>query len=227
MREHPAEDSLMRHSVGELPAAAADEVRAHVAACADCQRVLASLEAERTALLARTPATSLVAALERRHFARRRRTVARWSAALTGVAAAAALLLFLRTPPPRIGVKGGGLAVYVKRGERVRLLGATDAVRPGDALRLVVTLDRQRLVRAWSIDDAGRVDALSAAPQKVGPGTSELDGSAVIEQPCVSGWLVVAVGEAARRTPHGQDRNDLLTTLSDGGFTQRITCESR
>jgi hypothetical protein len=55
-------------------------------------------------------------------------------------------------------------------------------VRPGDALRLMVTLDRRRLVRAWSIDDEGRIDALMSEPRALDPGATELDGSAVIDR---------------------------------------------
>jgi hypothetical protein len=225
---HPAEVILLRYSVDDLPSADGDAVRRHVETCAECRQALAILDADREALLSRTAPALLVASLERRRFAERQRH-ARWisGGVVTALAAAAALVLFVRVPRPSFGIKGGGLAVYAKRSETVRLLGPNDQVRPGDALRMVVTLDRRCLVRAWSVDDEGRVDALMPEPRQLGPGTVELEGSAVVEQPCVSGWLVVAVGEAARRTPDGKTRTQTLSTLSDGGFTQRLTCESR
>jgi hypothetical protein len=228
---HPAEELLLRYSVDDLRADEAEPVRSHVEGCAQCGRLLASLADERAALLARTPPASLIASLERRRFTERRRRLARWAGGATALASAAAVLLLLARPPkPPLGLKGGGLTVYVKRGESVRLLGANDLVRPGDALRLVVTLDRQRLVRTWSIDDEGRTDALMPQPRAVDPGTTELPGSAVIDRPCVSGWLVVAVGDAARLAPPSgkrEDRARLLSQLSEGGFTQRIACEPR
>ena len=223
---HPTEESLMRYSVNDLPADELQSMRSHVEHCAECARALWSLDRDRQALLARTPAASLMASLERRRFIhRRRRRAILGSGLATAMAAAAVLVFFVRTPSKPSGIKGGGIAIYVKRGQDVRPLGADERVRSGDALRLVLTLERKSPVRVWAIDDEGRVDAIMSGARDLGPGTVELDNSAVIEAPCVSGWLVVAVGEAAHRMPEGKSRAQSLTMLSRGGFSQRITCE--
>jgi hypothetical protein len=217
----------MRYSVNDLPADEQEMVRRHVETCAECGEALSSLGREREALLQRMPSASLLASLERRRFAERRRARTLFGGSMTALLAAAALVLFMRTPSKPVGLKGGGLSIYVKRGQDVRPLGADERVRAGDALRLVLTLDRKSPVRIWSIDDQWRVDAIMPRARELGPGTIELDGSVVIENPCVSGWVVVSVGDSAYRTPDGQSRVQSLTMLSRGGFSQRLTCESR
>src|SRR5262249_54451922 len=105
----------------DLPAGEQEAVRAHVERCAQCGRALAGLADERAALLARTPPAALTATLERRRLAERRRRLAWLSGSLGALAAAAVLVLVVRTPAPPLGVKGGGLSVYAKRGQQVRL----------------------------------------------------------------------------------------------------------
>jgi hypothetical protein len=227
---HPSEETLERYAVAELVGNEAIAVRTHVEACAACQATIAALDVERAQLLTRQPPAALIAALERRRFSERRRSFRRVaSVGGTLMAMAAALLIWVRPHGSYLGIKGGGLSVYVKHADAVRFLGADDRVNGGDALRFVVTLDRHELVRAWSIDDNGRVDALMPAPAEVGPGAVELAGSVLVETPCVSAWVVVAVGDAARLTPgaalDAQNRTATLGQLSAGGFHQRLTCE--
>jgi hypothetical protein len=83
---HPHEDRLLLLAYGELPAADAAEVEAHVATCAACRDDLARLERARVALD--------WAAL------RRRSRAPRWIAAGLAAAAVLAAVLFGRHPSP-------------------------------------------------------------------------------------------------------------------------------
>jgi hypothetical protein len=65
-------------------------------------------------------------------------------------------------------------------------------------LRVVVTLDRLTAVNVWFVDRQGRVDRLlESGAIELPPGQHALPGSAIVNNPCVDLWLVVATGEAA------------------------------
>lgn len=141
---------LDRWMAGELAAAEAEDVRAHVAGCAPCTAAVESLRAAREA--ATLPPLRLAAATRRPALRLGR------AAALAGGLAAAALVLVLRTDRPAERTKGAGvdLAMYVLHGDAVRLASPGERVAPGDTVRFAVTTPERAYVAVLSVDPAGR-----------------------------------------------------------------------
>jgi hypothetical protein len=84
----------------------------------------------------------------------------------------------------------------------VRVLSSEDRIAAGDALRVVITLERKSAVSAWLIDKKGSTHALLASgPVTLDAGEHALPDSAMVDAPCVEMQLVVAVGDAAHRAP--------------------------
>jgi hypothetical protein len=144
------------------------EIDAHVAACATCQARRANaaqLDAQfERDVLPRT----LGRVRAKLHEASPRRP--RWwlIGFSVGATAVAAALLIIARPRPQPdtawdGLKGSvttanatALSVFVKRGDKVRVLEPGQPLRAGDALRFVARLDRPRFVELRARDAEGR-----------------------------------------------------------------------
>lgn len=138
---------LDRFRMGELSEAAAEEVRAHVAGCAQCTSELQHLAVE-----APLPPMRVVPL-----FAARKRPVwRRVAAAGAGVAAAASLIFVLR-PSGSERTKGAAasLGMYVQHAGEVRRAGPGESVAAGDALRFAVTTPAAAYVAVLSVDPRG------------------------------------------------------------------------
>jgi len=142
---------LDRWMAGELRPAEAEEVRAHLAACARCTSAAGSLAAARDGLA--LPPLRIAPAPARR--AVRLRGVA---ALAGGLAAAAGLLLVLRPDATGERTKGAGvgLGLYVLHGDAVRQARPGEVIAPGDAVRFAVTTPEPAYVAVLSLDPAGR-----------------------------------------------------------------------
>ena len=148
-----------RFLLGELPAAAAEEVRAHLAGCARCTACLESLRP-------REPLPPL------RVVALRPWRWARMAAAGAGIAAAAALLLVLRAPAPALErSKGSGfaLAMYVQHGGAVRRAAPGEPVAPGDAVRFSITAPSAGFVAVLSVDPLRRASVYFPLGERAAP----------------------------------------------------------
>jgi hypothetical protein len=185
------------------------EIDAHVAGCAACR--------ERRALAARldteferdvVPRT-LGRVRARLHEPSRRRP--RWwliGCGLGATAVAALWLVVVRPRPPSEaawdGIKGavtaGGqptLSVFVKRGDKVRVLEPGQPLRAGDALRFVARLDRPRFVELRARDASGRERTLfpeGPTAAQVQPGQA-LPGGFVVDAAPGPERLTVLLGD--------------------------------
>ncbi len=121
MSAHPSFLALDQAAAGKGETATHE----HLAQCPQCQAHVARLE-QPVAVPAWAKELGAPAP---------RRSVLLW---LTGLAVATASAAFLLVPvTPTVQAKGDpALRVHVKRGERVLLWNGTDALRPGDVLRL-------------------------------------------------------------------------------------------
>jgi hypothetical protein len=166
---------IERLAQGELPAAAAEELRARLRAEGrDPEEVLASLAASNRAVLEEMPkrvaAASIRARLEASKSARRPRA---WLLALPTLAVAAAVALLVvrvpdgsgdgRIPPPYDthdgtynGIKGPTRLVVYRHGESRNLPYGARAAR-GDLLQLAYVSDRAGYGVVVSLDGAGGV----------------------------------------------------------------------
>jgi hypothetical protein len=239
---HPGPSVLERFSVDDLPAALMAETARHVAGCLSCRHYLDQLAEAKADSLAALPPERFVAqvvsrrdrqaALLVRQRQRQRRRV--FGAGIFSVTlAAAAVLVLVARPAPRVSLKGTGVAIHRSRGGEVRLLGADDTIRGGDALRVVLTLPRPNQVSAWFVDKNGRVDpVLPGATSSLAAGEQAFPGSAIVDSPCVDLTLVIAVGAAAgsqtettlrqavaRGLPAGDD------WLPSGALARSLRCE--
>jgi hypothetical protein len=203
MSEHPRTRELEGFAAG----AAAATIAGHIEDCDRCRGVVAQLTHERERLLARLPAATFVAQVARRREAGARRARRRWLAWGSGVGAlavaAASVLLILRSELPVTGarLKGIGVEVFRRRGERVEPLASDGRVRAGDGLRLSVTLPAADEVSVSFVDAQGRVDAFPGAERLALPaGEHLLPGAVVVDDPCVDLRLVVRTraGELTR-----------------------------
>jgi hypothetical protein len=134
---------LERHRLGELPLRDARVVEEHLEQCAGCRACFESIERDSAQLaLPPLPPPTRVHALPARKPSWLRRSVA----AAGALALAAAMFLIvkpsdqaLRTPPARVRVKGGDLAIeLVRRSARGQL---ADSARfaEGDAFKVLLT----------------------------------------------------------------------------------------
>ena len=235
MNEHPSRFMLERHCVGDLSPAEREKTVFHLESCINCQARVGDIKEQAERDLALWPADDFIAALSTRmggqvtrisHF--RRWAVVGIAAAL---AAAAALTMSPRRPE-RIALRGSGLQVHRNRDGIAKLMDASDRIRAGDALRLVVTLPRAEPVDVWFVDATGRVDRLLAAgPVDLGTGEQALPGSAVVDAPCADMWIVVGMGAAStsaesalkRLGPGRRDGSD--DWVPKGCLARQLRCE--
>lgn len=176
---------LDRWMAGELPAAEAEDLSAHVARCARCREAAASLaeardrtvlpplRAARSAAIPRRAPRWLPPSLPRS---------LRWSALAVGLAAAAALVI--RAPRIRPDLHFGlgdarlkgsspALGMYVQHGDVVRRAGPGERVAPGDAVRFAVTLREPAYVAVLTLDPVGKASVYypaGALAEPVNPG---------------------------------------------------------
>ncbi|HWM85598.1 MAG TPA: zf-HC2 domain-containing protein [Kofleriaceae bacterium] len=170
--------ALERHALGELDAARAAEVAAHLDGCAACRAAYGAIEADRRALPP-LPDLALAAAARRR---RARRAVA---AAATALAAAAALLLVWRDREGQLDrVKGDELTLSLVRERAGDIEHDPAGFRPGDRFKVLVTCADPRPLRIdMTVRQGGAVDRpLGAAEIRCGnrvplPGAFRLTGS--------------------------------------------------
>ena len=155
---------LDRWMMGELEAADAESVRAHVTACAGCSTALAGMRGVREELRTLPLPPALLS------------RAARWKPGAAygavGLALAAALLLVLRPAVPTERRKGGAgpaLAMYVQHGDEVRRAGAGEELSPGDAVRFAVSTPVPAYVAVLSIDPTGRASVYFPAGERAVP----------------------------------------------------------
>jgi hypothetical protein len=132
---------LERHRLRELPQRDARAVDEHLVQCACCRACLEEIERD-SAELVLPPLPAVVHTLPLRASAWPRRVVA----GAAGLALAAAVLLMLRptdealrTPPSRVRVKGGDLAVELVRRDARGVLADSARFASGDAFKVLVT----------------------------------------------------------------------------------------
>ena len=200
MTTHPSDYALDRGG---------QEMDAHVAGCAACQ--------ERRAAAGRVDAQfqndvvprtlgRVRAKLHEGSPRRRRSWLIGFSLGATAVAAALLLIARPRPQPDAAwdGIKGSvptgdraTLSVFVKRGEKVRVLEPGQPLRPGDALRFVARLDRPRFVELRARDAEGRERTLfpeGPTAVQVGPGQA-LPGGFVVDAAPGPERLTVLLGD--------------------------------
>jgi hypothetical protein len=188
---HPSRLELERLVTDDLRAAARDTLDEHVSSCAPCGAYMAELRAAHAERLARVPPSVFLD----RHRQRRRRWLHRAILGWTGgvVTAVAATVLLFRLPhrADQIRFKGAGISVYRKRGDQVQVMTASDRVRSGDALRVVLTLGGPARLWVAAVDASGRIDPLVPGGLiELAAGEQPLPESAVVESPCVDMWLI-------------------------------------
>ena len=184
------------------------DASAHLGECEPCRERLARLAHECERLRSARPADAFLAQVVQREAGlrqvRRRRRGA-LAGSLVGLGAAAAVaaawLLAVRAPPPETRLKGIGVEVYRKRGERVERLGADQRIRGGDGLRVSLALPAASEVSVSFVGADGRVDAFPGATGvTLGDGEHLLPEGVVVDAPCVDMRLVVeAAGTRVER----------------------------
>jgi len=225
---HPSEVVLERLFVDDLPADARQETARHLAGCAECQAALREVEQE---FVRARPADQFMAELARRRKAQgRRRRLAWGGGGLAVTLAAAAALFVLHVPPPdRVQLKGAGMMLHRNRAGVPSLLHRGDSVRAGDAVSVVVTLAQENPVNLWLVDQHGRIDRmLPDGPLRLAAGEHLLPGSAIVEAPCVSGWVVLGLGDRAVAAAEARLRVALRSGAdfaSAGFLTLPLRCE--
>jgi hypothetical protein len=240
MSAHPTDLTLERFAVDDLGHAAQAEVRAHVDGCTKCRGLLADLETTREAdLTALRPDEFLVRVRARRsrRMAHRKRVFAGGFALIAAAFAGTLLLLPRRaaeTSMPGLEtmrLKGSGVAIYRKRGDRIAVLASTDTIRSGDALRVRLTVPRAGRFWVWFVDTQGQVDRLvEDEPIAMDAGEHTLEGSAVVEAPCRDLTLVVL---EARQPDAEQSLKSLVKAgrvgqsgwAPEGAAVHRLRCE--
>jgi hypothetical protein len=201
MVAHPSAYELEAFSVSALTPSVADHISAHLDDCPTCAKAIEALGAEAVEFSRLHPPTRLFNEVERR--GRRRRL------ALGGVlasTAALALVLLKAAAPDELRARGGGPAVevYLAHEAELRHLQTVDEpalVRPGDAVRVELSLAHRAWVAAFFLDELGAVswyvpDQAGAQAIAVGPGTALLPGSAVFDDSKASERLFVVIREA-------------------------------
>ncbi len=142
------------------------EIDAHLAACAACQERRAAAAQVDSHFEHDVLPRTLGRVRAKLHEASPRRQ--RWWLLGFGAAAVAAAVLIVARPRPQPdaawdGLKGSvpaanasALSVFVKRGDKVKVLEPGQPLRAGDAVRFVARLDRPRFVELRARDAAGR-----------------------------------------------------------------------
>lgn len=236
MTGHPIRSVLERFSVADLPEAQAQQTEQHVVSCSSCCQYLEELETARSDRMAAVPPARFVAQVgdrrDRQAGISHRRPFRLGLGILAG-AAAAAVLLLVPGPAPRVSLKGAGVTLHRNRAGDVRIIGADDTIRAGDALRIVVTLPRPYPVAAWFVDAQGRVDSvLAETPLLLPAGEQAFPGSVTVDSPCVDLQLVLAVGPSASSQTETTLRQAVAQGipatdqwLPAGSLTRSLRCE--
>jgi hypothetical protein len=229
MSTHLTEWRLRRLHAGELAGAESQQAQAHVSSCTQCQGVLKGLEANQARFEAEIPFERFSAGVDR---ALRKPSSEPSRPRLNGllVAVAATVLLTvavrpLLSQPPTNRLKGGATAELRIGGDgmaqRAVPPGATEALAPGERVRLGYVAGEHRYVLAVSVDEAGEVSALYPAtgpslPVKAGAGTHWLPDSVDFQGAGLERVVVVlsdeplrveTVRDAARRAWEVSGRN--------------------
>ncbi|MFE8600367.1 anti-sigma factor family protein [Archangium violaceum] len=239
MSAHLSEWTLRRLHAGELPGKEAEQARAHVSGCAECQELVKGLEADQARFEAQVPFERFEAGVER---ALKKPKTQPSRPLLNGVLvamAASVLLVVLVRPmlsqPPVNRLKGGASAELRVGGggpQRGVLPGDTEELEQDEKVRLAYVSGPYRYVLAMSVDAAGEVSELYAQdgmslPVEAGPGRHWLPDSLVFTGSGYERVVMVlsdrplsveAVRASARRAweaAGGEVEN--MTTLGSGG----------
>ncbi|OJH38809.1 ACP synthase [Cystobacter ferrugineus] len=190
MSTHPSEWTLRRLHARELPGPESQQAWEHVSSCTECREVMKGLEADQARFEEEVPFDRFAAEVER---ALRKPPAAPSRPRLNGflVAVAATVLLVvavrpLLSPSPSLNRLKGGASAELRIGgdgpQRAVLPGTTEALLPGERVRLGYVADSYRYVMAVSVDDTGEVSALyseqgMSLPVEAGAGTHWLPES--------------------------------------------------
>jgi hypothetical protein len=201
MSKHPSRFVLERHCVGDLSSTEDDDTVLHLESCSSCQVRIGEIKQQADRELASLPPDVFVAQLSARMGKEVRRVsqLRRWAmvGAAAAMAAAAALIVVPRNHDT-IALRGSGLQIHRNRNGTAKLMDGADAIKAGDALRVVVTLPHSEPVDVWFVDATGRVDRLMATgPLQLSAGEQTLPGSAIVDAPCSDMWVVVGIGTAS------------------------------
>jgi hypothetical protein len=210
MTDHPRADRLDALAAGDEDATLA----AHLAECASCQSYVDALRAAALGFAREAPDPREFA----RRVAERagpiggaessggKRLRRMFFAAAPVLAVAAVAVLVLRARPPDLvqrgdapepalssaGVRFKGtmpIAVVRERGTTQERFAGKVSVRPGDALRLELTLVAERWIAAGLLGDDGSFVEL-IAPKKLPPGTHFSELAARFDDHPTRGWLI-------------------------------------
>jgi hypothetical protein len=214
---HPSLERLEAFAAGDADAG----VRGHLASCASCTQYVAAIEAEGRAFRERPGANGpLQRALAAAPEGGRAWSSVRGLALGSALLAAAAVVLFVgvRPHPPRADLphaepepafsgemrfKGElSVAVIRERGGRQERLVGPFGVRPSDAVRVEVSVDRAGPLTAGLLTDAGEWIVL-LAPGRLEPGTHYSEEQARFDGSPTRATLLVGAPagvERARRT---------------------------
>ena len=167
-----------RFLMGELDSAEAERLRAHVAECGRCAKMMDHLQAARGERLPPWPVVPRTALSRFRPPA---------LAAGLGLAAAASLVFMLRPVGERVKGPGFALGMYVEHAGQVRRAGPGETVAAGDAVRFAVTAPVSGHVAVLSLDPeghgsiyfpaGGRAESVQAGVEMALPLGTWLDGT--------------------------------------------------
>jgi hypothetical protein len=146
---HPSVLALHELQTGALPAAERDQVSAHLAACAACAGVAATLAADQRHFAAEVLPRTMAAVAGGR--------TRRWTLVLVPALAATVCALWL-APRPQLRAKGDAtLTLYAARGEQVVMVADGSALAPGDRIRFVLRPGGLGYALVASVDGIGRI----------------------------------------------------------------------
>jgi hypothetical protein len=239
MSAHLSEWTLRRLHAGELPGKEAEQARAHVSGCAECQELVKGLEANQARFEAEVPFERFEAGVERvlnKPKARPSRSLR--NGVLVAMAASVLLVVLVRpmlSQPPTNRLKGGASAELRVGGggpQRGVLPGDTEELEPDEKVRLAYVSGPYRYVLAVSVDAAGEVSELYAQdgmslPVEEGQGRHWLPDSVVFTGSGYERLVMVlsehplsveAVRASARRAWEAAGgKVEAMSTLGSGG----------
>lgn len=215
MEQHPSAFAL-----DALHAGAGDaETAAHAAACDACTRYLAELDADQRRFLERGSPETFVRDVRARADAldagRRRRWLGGGLAA--GLAAAAAAVVVVVTQPgappaDTLRLKGDAVLEVVRlRGDAQAVLGGPSvSVRPGDRVRVRLTVPEARVLSVAVLDDAGRFTPVAQA-QTFAAGQHLLEATFAVDDQPMRARLIAGSPDAVQRARETGTLHDVVT----------------